>query len=275
MLWLICAVVIDRMLLKYTAHQYKPEKGEFQSGYATLDSIANNAALAPMAYRVLFPVIITGIERLIPPLRKQRLPLLYEPLRILFLTLALTLTAHTIGTTGALVVAVFIVATVYFDYWDFTVELFAFAAALTGDLQLAVMGAGLAAFSRMETAGLVVLTYGLVTGNVGGTLYTALAAVIPMLALRVWAGNRRLYCKRTMWRVNWRDVRNLFNNRPFYLSETAMSLVVTAFTIAAVLSGAKAGLVPLILLVMGWIGGRAAETRIFMPCLLWIGMLWR
>jgi hypothetical protein len=80
-----------------------------------------------------------------------------------------------------------------------------------------------------------------------------------------------------MWRQNWSELRGIGRNRPVYLGEMAMSLLVTALTLIVVVSG-KAGTtwpVPLAILAAGWIFARASETRVFASCLLWISLLGR
>ena len=264
--YLIAALALDRVQLKLGQPSYRNE----YCGMGAIDSINARTAQAPMAYRVLVPWIVGGIEKLFPNLKPHRLTALYEPLKIGLLALALAAAASALGTTRALWIAALLPATFYFDYWDAAVELLGLALALTGRIEYALIGALLLALAR-ETAPLVALTYMLVTRDVGRGLQVLSATLAVMLAVRLWVGRQPLYCERVLGRHNWRDLRDLRRNRPFYSSESAMSLGLTALTVAAVITGraGPAWPVPLILLALGWTLARAAETRVFGGCLLW------
>ncbi len=268
-LWLLMALVLDRVHLKLSTGTY----GSPYCGLGTVDPVNSRQAESPMAYRTLLPWLIALVERIIPGLKAHRLPALYEPLRILIMAAALAAIAQAVSPLAALIVAVLLGVTFYFDYWDWAVELLGLALALTGNPGAALIGGLLLGASR-ETAPLVAVTYVLITGDVGQGLQILGATLAVMLAVRLWAGRKPLYCERWMGRVNLDDVRELFQNRPFYLSEIAMTLLVTGLTLWAVLSGnaGPAWPVPLALLAAGWLMARAAETRVFTGCLLWVAI---
>lgn len=273
MTWLIVALVLDRVLLKLAFGTYTCK---YTAGYACIDDVNMRVASAPVAYRVLIPWIVGAVERLCPHLRTQRLTALYEPLRIAFTALALAATERAIGTNAALLLACLLPATFLFDFADWPVELLSFALALSGDMTLAILGIGLHAFARPETAALSALTYGLATGDWFGCALAALAAIIGIVTVRKVVGRKKLVMNpREVWRLNWNDLKHLFVNRPFYLSELFMTLALIGGTLAIILTG-RAGAawpVPLALCIAQCVWqARISETRSLTPVLLWIAM---
>jgi len=268
-IYLVLAVLLDRVQFKLCASSY----GNLYCGYGTIDGVNSRKAVAPMAYRVLVPWLVAAIEAWCPRLKAHRMPAIYEPLKIGLMALMLFSVDLAIGREGMLLFCVLLGVTFYFDYFDFAPEVTALALALTGDVRLALLGGLVAALAR-ETAPLGAVTYILVTGDVGRGLQVFAAVCAVMLVVRLWAGHKKLYCERVLLKVNVRDVRGLLSNRPFYLSEIGMSLLVSVLTVYAVVSG-KSGAawpIPLLLLGMGWTLARASETRVFSGCLLWIAI---
>ena len=273
MMWLLIAWVLDRAQMKLALPFY----GSIYCGIGAVDGVNTRTADAPMVYRVLVPWLIGLAERIAPRLKAYRLTALYEPLKIGLMALALWTVSEALGERSALLLAAMLPLSFSFEYWDWAGELAGLALALTGNLPMAVGGALLAGLSRPETSPLVAMTYALVTGDwPGGTVLAFMAAATWSL-VRWRQGAHVLYCERVMWRVNLADVRGLLRNRPVYLSEIGMTLLLTGLTLATVVSG-RAGAawpVPLALLAAGWLLARAAETRVFTSCLLWAVMLWR
>lgn len=268
-MWLLIAVALDRAQLKIGASTY----GSAYCGIGCVDAVNQRQALSPMAYRVLIPWLIGLAERLAPALKAHRLPALYEPMKIGLLALTLASIETAAGRTAALVVAALLPMTFYFDYWDWAAEMAGFALALTGHFEYALVGAVMVALSR-ETAPLVAVIYALITREWVQALIVFGVTGWIMFAMRCRVGYRPLYCERWMWRVNWSDLQQIMLNRPVYLGEMAMSLLITALAVGVVLAG-RAGAawpVPLVLLVMGWTMARAPETRVFAACLIWIGI---
>lgn len=241
------------------------------NGFGALQNVVNLEADAPMAYRVLVPVIHGWLMRL-KALQEQRY-LVYTLLKGALWVWALVMVEAAIGTRGALLVAAIIAATFHFEYWDAAVELGAIGAALTGRPELILIGAALQGLSRPETLPLVVLTAFLCGGWYAGAVALIMGGALA-LAVRVRVGYREMYCARWMFQQNLKDVRSLLRNSPAHLSEIAAALVITVATVTAVIiSATVAGIVPVLYLVAGWTMGRAAESRVFTPCLIWIGMV--
>jgi hypothetical protein len=273
--WLFVAWAVERaqMVMSFQPSAF--------NGYACIDQVNQRKTVAPMCYRVLLPWLTWLIER-IPAMHGRRLTWIYEPFRIGMTTLALWATAQAFDFTTALLMAALLPLTFLFDYWDWSVELFAVMAALTGQFWLVLIGALLLALSR-ETAPLVPAAYWLATGDWQGTAVIGAVTAGTMLVVRLWAGEKRLNCDRFMARQNWKDVRSLFGNRPFYLSEIAIALVISALTLAAILEGLPGWPIAALTLGGGWILARAAETRVFALCLPWCaqfvlrtgGLIWQ
>ncbi len=269
-LWLLVAIALDRVMLKLTAFSYNCE---YTAGYASIDAVCQRRADPHAAIRVLVPWLIGLIERLFPALHKHRLPALYEPIRILAWAAALAVSERAIGTAGALAVAAFLPATFLFDFWDTPWEVLGFASALTGNLQLTILTGGLLGFARQRTALLMVPIYALTTHDWFGAGLVAIATGLAQLSVYVWVGKSdRPVQGGWEWRRNLDEVIHIFRNRPFYLSETAMSVGLTALVIWVVLMG-RAGPswpVPLAVVTANWIWPRASETRGICVTLLWV-----
>lgn len=265
---LLIAIVITRIEMSLCQWNYRSDF----NGYGCIDAVNSRTALSPMAYRVLFPWLVGGAEALVPSLKTNRVVWLYFPLKIAALTWALTMVDRALGTPVMLLTALCLPLTFHFDYWDWAIELGATAAALTGNFYLAAIGGVLLALSR-ETAPLVPLAYWLITRDAESAIVLGLLTGLFMWLVREYVGKKRLYCERFMYRVNVCDVRMLFQNRPFYLSEIAMTMGLTALTVFALFRTANGTwLIPLMLLIAGWTMARAAEIRVFTPCLLWIAV---
>jgi len=269
MLWIILAIALDRVQLKLTSHAYK--QSAYRSGYAAIDSVNQRKAFMPMAYRVLVPWLVWVIERL-GGKGKYRFEWVYELIKIGLMALALWSASLAIGVAGAVVLGIMLCMTFWSDYWDTYVEIAALAMAMTGNIGLAVVGTVLLGLSR-ETAPMVGIVYGLSTGRVGESIQLVALSCAVLLAVRLHVGRKKLYCERWMLKQNWQDLLELLHNKPIYLCEMFMTLIVTVLTIVAIFGRPVAWPVPAILLVAGWLMARAPETRVFASCYLWIAPL--
>jgi hypothetical protein len=270
MIWWLLALFLDRIQLKVGLPNY----GAKYNGLGAVDDVLARRAPAPVAYRVLVPGLIGVAEWVAPGLRPRRLTWLYEPLKIGLMGAALAMTAHALGNTAALLVAVLLPATFAFDYWDWPVEMFGLAAALSGDLTWTLIGALACALSR-ETALLVPLAYTLVTLDwYGGTLLTLIVAGTLMI-VRLAIGPRQKYWAAQMWRVNWQDIVEIGVNRPWYLGEITFALLISGLMLVSVIGGyaGPSWPVPLVVLILCWTLARAAEVRIFSAGLLWVAVM--
>jgi hypothetical protein len=273
MVWFLIALFLDRVMLKIAMTHYR---NEYSAGYAAINPVLSGRSLAPIAYRVLTPWIIGSIEHLVPKLKKHRLVALYEPLRILSISAALYASNYSLGTIPTLIVAAALPATFLFDFSDWPFELLSFALALSNNMPLAILAAGLHGLARPETAPLAGITFGLHNSDPLGGALVLLSALIAVGVVRLVVGRKKLVMPMgTAWRLNRQDLRDFFKNRPFYLSEVGISLVVIALTFVMIMTGqaGNAWPVPLALCVAQiTFQARLSETRSLTPCLLWIGM---
>lgn len=270
-LWLLVALCVDRVCLKMTGPHYK---SEFSAGYGSIDPVWRKTSKAPIAYRVLVPWLVRGAERLIPALKPMRLTALYEPIRIIALALALAASEYALGRPAALLVAALLAATFLFDFADWPFELLSFALALSGNMTLCILAVFLHGLARPETAPLAVITYSLVTGDLVGSALAAFSAFLAIVLARGIVGKKPLVMPLgTSFRLNAQDLRDLFKNRPFYLSETFISLTLIGVTVAVVLAGRAGQAWPVPMAICGaqvfW-QARIGETRSLTPALLWI-----
>jgi hypothetical protein len=222
-----------------------------------------------MAYRVLVPWVVGAMEAIFPSLHPHRVVLIYEPLKILLMAYALWATAYSLGTKKALLLAAVLPTTFLYDYWDWALEVGALALALGSDnTPLISIAGGLAVLSRPETVILIPITYWLRTRDSKATLVIATSVFIPMAGVRLWVGHQPLWCPRLMYNVNWRDLLSVAENNPLYLGEIVMAILFTATTLWSI-RNSKTWIVPVSILIAGWMFARVGETRVLLACVLW------
>jgi hypothetical protein len=263
--WAIVAWVVIVLEFRLSAWNLKSP----YNGYGMTEAVARRQTELPMARRVLVPMLISAAERLIPRLRRQRLVALYLPIKWAMLWAALLTIAGHFGNGAALGMALAVPLLTHFDYWSWIPELGSFAAMLGGDPILAVLWIVLHALSRVETMPVAALVFALRTGDLATSVLIALAGGATALAVRLWHGERKLYFPRVTLKKNLCDLREVFKNRPFYTSHIFIAATLTVLTLLSAI-GQPTGLAAVALVGAGWFNGRAAETRVFMPCVLWV-----
>lgn len=269
MIWLALAFAIDRVQLKLGERNY----GSRFNGIGCIDDVNQRRAQAPMAYRVLYPWLIGLIEHIIPRVRKHRLVALYEPLKVLSIALLMALMAQVLGATTALVFAILVAATFHYDYWDWPFEVMAIVAGMSGDPLLTLGACLLAALSR-ETAILGALAYFCTTLDYYHAALLAIVVLCIQMAVRLYVGPQRKYWSDNMLLVNWNDIRELFDNHPFYFGEIAMAIIITLATIASIVSGLSGPAWPVAIAVIlaSWTLARVSETRVLASCLVFVAL---
>lgn len=273
LLWLFISFALIIVELHLTAKQI----GNHFCGFGAIDGVNQKTALAPMAYRVLFPWIIGSIEKLIPGVKSYRLTI-YMFMKFLVCFYALLICDYALGTDKALLVAALIPVTFMFDYWDNYIELAAFASALSGNWYLTYVNILLLGFSR-ETAPLIGLAYLLKTGDfVSGITFIAIGYMWNF-TVRQAVGYKKLYCERIMLRRNWNELKlalslSLEDHNPLMMDYSLFSVLLTITAIILAITGNLGQLwpIPLIILVLGWVCGIAREVRIFTPVFLFIAI---
>lgn len=265
-LYSLIALALSRVNAIVTGQNYNATT----NGFGAISGVLNRTGSAPQVYRALVPWLIGAFEKVFGYNLKRRL-ILYEVFKFLLIWTALCSIGLSCGINCCLIVASILALTFHFDYWDWAVELAAFAACLSGNLYWAMAGATLLALSR-ETCWLCAPIYYFVTHN-----YVEAAGVLGVTwayfsAVRAIQGHHALYCNRIYFKRNMQEVRRMFLRTPWFLGDIFMSLVITFATLWACWMQVTAWPVALALLVAGWVFGLASETRIFTATLLWIGM---
>lgn len=213
----------------------KGNMGTVYNGYGAIEGVRKKKSPAPVRYRVLIPWLI--------PKNKA----LYLVARF-----ALVLCVFLVADARVLL-ALLIISTMEYDYWDQYAELLGALLIMTGTVWGAVMGAVIWGLSR-ETVLLGVLfgPHRLLVAGVG----------IAVLALvRIVQGKAKLYCERwTLLAYNWPDLKLAWRRgdaRPYWS---------VLWSIGAVLASPLC--IPIV--AVGWLLGRARETRIFLLCALFM-----
>lgn len=160
------------------------------------------------------------------------------------------------GERSALITAVILPLTFWYDYWDWPIELAGVAMAASGNLPAAVLLAVAWGMSR-ETAPLSGMIYFLATWDALGGLVLVGVAFLTMTAVRAWVGRRGLYCDRWMVRVNIGLLQK--GNIRAWASVILCGLIIAA----AVVSLRPDTLVPLVIIAAGASMGKLDETRLF------------
>lgn len=240
------------------------------NGFGAINGVLQRTGNAPQVYRVLVPWLIGAFEKGFGYNLKRRL-ILYESIKLVLLMGALWSIGRVIGIRAALLVAALLPLTFHFDYWDWIVEIGAFAACLSGNFYLALAGAILLAFSR-ETAPLCAVIFYMKTHIWYLSFGILVDSLVWLWMVRMIQGKHALYCDRIYFKRNMKEISRMFLRTPWFLGDIFMSLVITIATLWACYMQVTAWPVALALLVAGWVFGLASETRIFTATLLWIGM---
>jgi len=244
LLTLVLAVCLAR--IQYVATKFN--MSAIWNGYGAIPTVQNKTALAPMVYRPLMGWI----------LGKRVTVFNYEVVRFVMLWAALYSLLLAWGVEIMLISSVLITVTLYFDYWDWMIELMAYSLALVS-FPLALIGVALLGMSR-ETAPLVGFVYALHSGDYPAGAILFIVGLIVLLAVRMVQGKHPLYCKRWMWQENLAMLQGgkvITGRWSVYYS---LGLCVLA-TVGACFR--LDGLLVPVLIGAGWSMAKANETRVF------------
>ncbi len=239
------------------------------NGYGAVAGVLSRDSDAPMRYRVLVPWLMRVC--------RCSSVVLYQVMKVLLLAGALVVAERLLGTAGTLTLAVLVATTFEFDYWDCYAELLGVGLILwggeIGDWRLAAAGGVVWGLSR-ETAAVAPVLGWLAGGWWIGV--AALAGPVAMGVVRVVQGRAGLYCERwTLRAYNARDLRLSAERRdvgPWYSilwTVVTVGLVVLDARVTTGVMARTAGMAG-VWLAAGWLMGRARETRVFLPCALWM-----
>lgn len=247
----------------------KANVGARWNGYGAIVGVLRRDSDAPMRYRVLVPWLMRVC--------RCRSVVVYQMIKTMLLACALVVGERLLGVGGMLMLAVLVATTFEFDYWDCYAELLGVGCVLlageTGDWRLAVAGGvvwGLSKETAVVAPGLGLLAGGWWFGLAG------LSGPVVMGLVRIVQGRADLYCERWTWRAyNLRDLRLA---RERWDVGPWCSILWTVVTVGAMIVEGRvttgvmertAGMAG-VWLVAGWLMARARETRVFLPCALWM-----
>jgi len=237
------------------------------NGYGAMGGVLARSSPAPMRYRVLVPWVVGWL-----PAGKGR-AVAYQAAKVGLLAGALGVAEVHLGRMGMLGLAVIIAGTLEFDYWDQYAELVGLGLCLMGVPWAAAVGGVVWGLSR-ETAGLAPVVAGLAGGWPAGL--AGLAGPAALGVVRLVQGRAVLYCERWTWRAynvgDWKAAWERMDPGPLFSLGLCVGMVWAAVTGGHLLEGALGATrwVGLVWVVMGWTMGRGRESRLFLPCALWI-----
>ncbi len=276
---IILIVLLGLVLTLVESRITRGNLGTTYNGYGAIPGVLDRTALHPMRHRVLMAWIVGWL----PETAGRGIPvraLAYQTVKGVFITAALLAAyfcAYDRSMVSVLALALLVMVTMEFDYWDCYMELAGAAVCLTGDVIAATLVMPLWAASR-ETWAFGALLVALASGN-----FTDAVPVLMMGGLwyaMVWhvQGPAPLYSHRWAMRAyNWNDLWRCIYYRPD--SGPALAILWTLGTLAAVAFGrglmpahlARTAWVAVAWLVAGWLMGRAREVRVFLPTAIWMG----
>ena len=243
------------------------------NGYGAMAGTLDRSNAAPMRYRVLVPWLWAPFRRW----SIERGVLMYQVLKVALLAGALVVAERLLGRAGMLALAVLVAVTFEFDYWDCYAELLGLGLVLWGAQRgapVAVAVGGVVWGLSRETA-LLAPAMGLVAGG-GWMGLAALTGPAALGLVQLVQGRADLYCER--WTMQAYNVPDLALARERADVGPALSVAWMVATVAVVLLGrgvmpaalARTAWSSLAWLAAGWTMARARETRIFLPCALWL-----
>lgn len=238
----------------------KSNIGARWNGYGAIEGVLNKSSDAPMVYRVLVPWLVGRNIKLWK----------YEAMQVIMVCsslISLYLAWHSINII--LMSSVLLIASFWYDYWDWTAEIIGVSLALVS-LPLAFLGVIIHSLSR-ETAPLVGLVYALHSHDyLGGALISCIA-ILTLLIVRKIQGKHKLYCKRWMIYENIELLKK--GNISGWLSITMIIL----YLLALPLRMEAMGLLPLVIACITM--AKINETRVFVSivpyaALFISGLIW-
>jgi hypothetical protein len=216
-----------------------------------------------MRYRVLVPWLLGG--------KTSRVAVVaYTLIKAILLGAVLWTSQRVLGNWVWL--ALIIMATWQFDYWEQYAELFGILGMLSGEPWLIIVSAVVWGLSK-ETAW-ALIPMALVTGYWG-----ALSGVAVLILVRLVQGKAPLYCERwTFWTRNWTDLKAMQERGdPYPLVAIVWSLAALASLLwgdqMSVVLQRTAWMVP-VYLVTAWTMARPREIRILLPTAIWMIGAW-
>jgi hypothetical protein len=256
------------------------------NGFGCIDDVILKRADAPMAYRVLMPLLVAKIP-------KNLQLIAYALFQIVGIFLLLLTCKVLVSLQFALLLGVLVTVTMRFDYWDWIPEMGAFVSCVAGDPVLALSWSAAAALSR-ETSVILPLVWIASGHDLRNALFILADVALLMFLVRIWQGKKKMYCDRIMISKNGEEVHrwmlSSLHPKPngdmwspatiaehklgaVFLSDMTVTIMLT---VGAILSaahfGIPHGLAPAVLAAAGWTFAIARENRVMGPTLIWIAL---
>jgi len=266
------AIFVSLVLAALEWRVVKGNVGAVWNGWGAVEGTLRRRNRAPMRYRVLVPWMLALLGKVGLGTGLWQ----YEVLKVGLLAGALWVAEALLGTVGMLALAVLVASTFEWDYWDCYGELLGVGLILLagerGTWWLAVAGGLVWGLSR-ETALLAP-----VLGLLAGGWWCGAAALVGPWAMglaRLYQGKAGLYCERwTLYVYNLRDLALAGKRKDVGPWLSVLWTVATVFVCVGVWECGgvmdRTRWVMLAWLGAGWLMGRSRETRVFLPCALWM-----
>ena len=267
--WLVIAGAI--WLLVHLQHRISDYNAHTPyNGHGCVEDVLRKQALAPMAYRVLVPLVLkwTGA--------RGRLLFWYFVSRDLLLIGAMVAIGCLIGwvLVPFLVVVLLVISILQYDYWDCWIEVLAFVAVLSGNHVCAVLACMALAASR-ETWPVAIVCYAAASGSALLAVLAWIPSMAVMGAVIAWQGVRPIYCDRLAIKENvgrilsWREYRYWYWEP---MGVVWMVMCCACFLLRGTMPEpfASTAFIPPGLAAMTFIFGRIVEPRLMIAGSIWI-----
>lgn len=255
--------------------------GTIYNGLGCSQQVINKTAEAPMAYRVLFPLLVNKIPN------NLRL-LAYFFFHSLFIFLMLLTCNFLFGIKVMLILSLLIPLTIRYDYWDWIPELAAIISCVSGNIYFALCWSILAAASK-ETSIILPLVWITSSHSIDGALLLSASTFSTFYLVRKWQGKKKKYCETIMLDRNGHELKAWMNSTLYPINFAGEAWESSKFknvfddmtmtvllTISAIFAIAHFGLpfsIPIIaFLLAGWTLAIARETRVFTPILFYLAL---
>lgn len=263
----IALILIVAYVVAKAQHEIsRPNIGARWNGFGALHDTYVKKSLSPMIYRILVPYLWSWTRNVVKNDAER-----YGAIRFLLVVYMLLSVYIAVGFWSTIIFSILLIATFWFDYWDYAPEVAGVALCMTGDPWLAAIGIVLWGLSR-ETVLIAGPAFFLVAGDYYSSALLACLSLFTFLAVRKIQGHKPLYCERWMIRRNWEllfrpKYPGLFNAVWVTIATCVLSLA------GAIIVGEPVGLIVPVFIVAGLTMAKIDETRVLAPCLIWVALL--
>jgi len=177
--------------------------GVIWNGFGAAQNVLNKSSDAPMAYRILMPLLLWKIP--------NQYKLIFYFIFNWLLTFAMLSTSFLFfGLNVTLFLALLIPITIRYDYWDWIPELGGVIACMSGNLPVAIIWSILSALSRETSLALPIVW--MASGfEVKYSMILALIVGVFRYGVFRWQGNKKKYCETIMLDRNGKELKEWIN----------------------------------------------------------------